>query len=93
LQVRHCIDAMHVKKNVCDSLIETLLNIQGKTKDGVNVHLDLVEMNIRENLAPRQVSKRTYLPRACYTISIQEKISVCFCLKSIKVPQGYFSNI
>ena len=35
LDVRHCIDVMHVEKNVCDSIIGTLLNIQGKTKDGV----------------------------------------------------------
>jgi len=46
LQVRHCIDVMHVKKNVCDNLIGTLLNIQGKTKDGVNAPLDVVEMKI-----------------------------------------------
>jgi len=53
---------MHVEKNVCDSLIDTLLNIQGKTKDGVNVRLDLVEMKIREDLAPREVGRCTYLP-------------------------------
>jgi len=93
LQVRHYIDVMHVEKNVCDSLIGTLLNIQGKTKDGVNAHLDLVEMKIQEDLAPREVGRRTYLPPACYTMSRQEKISFCLCLKSVKVPQGYYSNI
>ena len=46
LDVRHCIDVMHVEKNVCDSVIDTLLNIQGKTKDGLNTHQDLVEMGI-----------------------------------------------
>ena len=93
LEVRHYIDVMHVEKNVCDSLIGTLLNIQGKTKDGVNARLDLLEMNIREDLVPREVGKRTYLPPACYTMSRQEKISFCLCLKSVKVPQGYSSNI
>jgi len=53
---------MHVEKNICDSLIGTLLNIQGKTKDKVNARLNLVEMKIREDLAPREVGKRTYLP-------------------------------
>jgi len=33
LDVRHCIDLMHVEKNVCDSIIAILLNIKGKTKD------------------------------------------------------------
>ena len=46
LDVRHCIDVMHVVKNVCDSIIDTLLNIQGKTKDGLNTRQDLVEMGI-----------------------------------------------
>ena len=47
LDVRHCINAIHVKKNVCDSVIGTLLNIQGKTKDGLNTCQDLAEMGIR----------------------------------------------
>ncbi|XP_027922610.1 uncharacterized protein LOC114180495 [Vigna unguiculata] len=73
LDVRHCIDVMHVEKNVCDSIIGTLLNIQGKTKDGLNARLDLVEMGIREQLAPQSHGKRTYLPPACHTLSKQEK--------------------
>ena len=46
LDVRHCLDVMHVEKNVCDSLIGTLLNIKGKTKDGLECHHDLVDMGI-----------------------------------------------
>ena len=68
---------MHVEKNVCDSFIGTLLNIQGMTKDGVNANLDLVEMKIQEDLAPREVGRRTCLPLACYTMSKQEKKSFC----------------
>ena len=36
LEVRHCIDVMHIEKNVCDSLMGLLLNIPGKTKDDIN---------------------------------------------------------
>jgi len=82
-----------VEKNVCNSLIGTLLNIKGKTKDGVNAHMDLIEMNIQEELAPREVCKRTYLLAACYTLSKKEKTSFCECLKGVKVPQGYSSNV
>jgi len=46
LEVRHYIDIMHVKENVCDSLIGTLLNIHNKTKDKMNARLDLIEMKI-----------------------------------------------
>ena len=42
---KHYINVTHVKKNICDSLIRTLLNIKGKMKDDVNGHLDLLKMN------------------------------------------------
>ena len=64
---------MHIEKNVCESIIGTLLNIQGKTKDGLTTHLDLMEMGLRFELAPRFEQKRTYLPPACYTLSRKEK--------------------
>ena len=46
LDARHCIDVIHVEKNVCDSVIDTILSIQGKTNDGLNTRQDLVEMDI-----------------------------------------------
>jgi hypothetical protein len=36
LDVRHSIDVMHVEKNVCESLLGTLLDIIGKTRDHSN---------------------------------------------------------
>ena len=52
LHVRHCPDVMHEEKNMCDSLIDTLLNIKGKTKDGLKCRQDLVHMGIRDQLHP-----------------------------------------
>ena len=40
------IDVMHVEKNVCDNVIDLLLNIQDKTNDGLNTYQDLIEMRI-----------------------------------------------
>jgi len=93
LDVRHCIDVMHVEKNVCDSIIGTLLNLKGKTKDGINTRKDLVEMGVWLELQPQPYGKRTYLPPACHTLSKFKKISFCKCLRGVKVPQGYSSNI
>jgi hypothetical protein len=93
LDVRHCIDVMHVEKNVCDSVIGTLLNIPGKTKDTENARLDMVLMGIRQELAPQPADKKTYLPPACHTLSRSEKKSSCMCLRSMKVPYGYSSNV
>ena len=41
---------MHVEKNVCDSVVGTLLNTVGKMKDTEKAHLDLDDMNIRKEL-------------------------------------------
>nr|GEV30882.1 hypothetical protein [Tanacetum cinerariifolium] len=69
-------------------------NLSGKTKDGVNARKDMVEMGIRNELAP-QVTKETkmYLPSACYTLSKAKKTLFCKCLHGVKVPFGYSANI
>lgn len=83
---------MHIEKNVCDSIIGTLLNIPGKTKDGVKCRLDLEKMGLRSELAPQVNEKRTYLPPACYTLSREERKMFCQTLHDLKVPNGYSSN-
>jgi len=50
-------------------------------------------MKIQEDLAPREVGRRTYFLPTCNTMSRQKKIGFCLCLKSGKVPQGYSLNI
>ena len=42
LCVRHCIDVMHIAKNVCESILGTLLKIKGKRKDGDGSLLDML---------------------------------------------------
>ena len=94
LLVRHQLDVMHIEKNVCENIYGTLLHIEGKTKDGLKSRLDLVDMKIRDELAPKvSDGKRTYLPPACYTLTKKEKLAFCRSLKEINVPDGYSSNI
>ncbi|KAL0539818.1 hypothetical protein IC582_024039 [Cucumis melo] len=59
----------------------------------MNTRLDLVEMNIRPELAPMVSGNRTYIPAACYTLSREEKYRFCKTLSEIKVLEGYSSNI
>ena len=42
--VRHCLDVMHIEKNVCDNLIGTLLNLKYKSKDSEASRRDMMEM-------------------------------------------------
>ena len=64
---------MHMEKNVCDSIVGTLLNIKGKTKDGVKARQDLADTGIHSELHPQVVEKRTYLPPACHTLSKKKR--------------------
>ena len=85
---------MHIEKNVCDNLIRTLLNLDGKTKDDMKARLDLKELGIQQELYPKILANdRIYLPPACYIMSAREKDNFLIILKNIKVPDGYASNI
>ena len=46
----HSLDVMHITKNMCESLLATLLNMPEKTKDGPKERADLLSMGIREEL-------------------------------------------
>nr|AAP44620.1 putative transposase [Oryza sativa Japonica Group] len=83
------------EKNVCESLVGLMLNIPGKTKDGLNARLDLQDMNIRSELQPIRDAEtgKVYLPPACHTLSKDEKIAMFSCLKDIKVLSGYSARI
>ena len=91
--VWYCLDVMHIEKNVYANLIGTLLDIPGKTKDGIKIWLNLVELNIRSKLAPQIGEKNIFLPLRCYTLSRANKLSFCKILSKLKVPKGYSSNI
>ncbi|GJY74320.1 retrovirus-related pol polyprotein from transposon TNT 1-94 [Tanacetum coccineum] len=90
--VPHCIDFMHVEKNVAKSLVETLLHVPRKTKDGVNARLDLAELGVKPELFAIQEEDKTTLPPAGYTLTNAEKDTFCETLHNIRVPQGYCSN-
>ena len=48
--LRHNLDMMHIEKNVVNNIIDTLLNLDGKTKDNLKTHQDLKDMGIRSEL-------------------------------------------
>ncbi|XP_021746079.1 uncharacterized protein LOC110711949 [Chenopodium quinoa] len=48
--VRHCLDVMHIEKNVCDAVVGTIMGIHGKTKDEKSARLDLEAWGVRPEL-------------------------------------------
>lgn len=93
LLIRHNLDVMHIEKNLLESVLYTLLNTEGKTKDGIKARLDLQELRLRSELHPQQRGTKTYLPTACFSLNAKEKDTFCKVLKNIKVPDGYAANI
>ncbi|KAI5312912.1 hypothetical protein L3X38_042086 [Prunus dulcis] len=93
LPMRHALDVMHIEKNVCDSIIGTLLEIPGKNKDGIAARLDLLNMGVKTDLQPEYGERRTRLPPGPWNLSRAEKREVCNSFYGMKVPEGYSSNI
>ena len=84
---------MHVENIFSDSLIGTLLNIEGKTKDTLQSRLDLKYLQIREHLHPIEDGATIKIPPASFRLSATEKEDFLKVLASVKVPDGYASNI
>ncbi|KAI5335611.1 hypothetical protein L3X38_025744 [Prunus dulcis] len=93
LPVRHALDVRHIEKNVCDSVIGTLLEIPGKNKDGIAARLDLLNMGVKTDLQPEYRERHTRLPPGPWNLSRAEKREVCNSFYGMKVPEGYSSNI
>jgi hypothetical protein len=93
VDIRHLIDVMHVKKNVCESLLRTLLNTDRKTRDHGHARADLTKMGIRQELWLDDSIKGTKLPTSCITLSNHEKKEFCGFLKNVKVSSGYSMNV
>jgi hypothetical protein len=79
---------------MCDNIINTLLDITGKSKDNLNAHLDLQALGIRSDLHPLELEdNQFYLAPAPYSMSPAEKKLFCQVLKGVKFPSGYGANI
>ena len=85
---------MHIEKNVCDSLIGTLLDIPSKTKDTHQAWKNLKCLKLRQDLHLEDIVEGDkYLGPVSYSRSKAEKIAMCKFLHGIKVPSGYSANI
>ncbi|GAA0171414.1 hypothetical protein LIER_25448 [Lithospermum erythrorhizon] len=95
LRCLHHLDVMHIEKNICDSVLGTLLDIPGKSKDHHKARLDLQEMGIRPELHPQESGDDRYvlLPKASFSMSKEDKSMFCSVIKKSKLPAGCTSDI
>ncbi|XP_070681794.1 uncharacterized protein [Malus domestica] len=93
LVLRHCLDVMHIEKNITKSLVATLLGIVGKSKDNLNARLDPKLMGMKSKLQRKFVNGKPKMSPGAYTMKPLEKELFCKVLASTKVPDNYSSNI
>ena len=92
LSVRHCIDVMHVEKNVCESILGTLLKIKGKRKYGDGARLDMLgDQSQRMNEA--EDDDKLLQQHQSYNFTAAEAKEFFQFLLSIKTPSSYSANI
>ncbi|XP_040384294.1 uncharacterized protein LOC121056698 [Oryza brachyantha] len=93
LLVRHNLDVMHIEKNICESILGTLLNITGKSKDSEKARLDMEHLGMRKDQHPLVKNGKYTLPSALYSLDDDDKTYFCSFLEGVKMPDGYASNI
>ena len=72
-KLKHNIDVMHVEKNVCDSLLSTILD-NDKSKDTTNARHDLKNMGVRKLLLIYEDANiRLLKPHALYVLNPEQR--------------------
>jgi hypothetical protein len=70
---------MHVQKNVFKSLIGTLLDMKGKTKEGLNSCIDMVQLDIKKNFTLFFKKMESTTSRQQVTTSTMMRNMRCVC--------------
>ncbi|KAL0373220.1 UNVERIFIED_CONTAM: hypothetical protein Scaly_1003600, partial [Sesamum calycinum] len=90
--IRHNLDVMHIEKNVFDNIFNTVMDIEGKTKDNLNAHKDLKNICNGPEL---EVDERrpNATPKVAYTLTKEQKKKICEWVRGLRFPDGYSSNV
>ncbi|GKB71626.1 uncharacterized protein Tco_0933038, partial [Tanacetum coccineum] len=89
--IRHNLDVMHIEKNVFKNVFETVMDIEGKTKDNAKARDDVKIYCKRKELEKNESTEK--YPKACYSLGKDEKKVVCDWVSKLKFPDGYVSNM
>nr|GEV83499.1 hypothetical protein [Tanacetum cinerariifolium] len=84
--ILHNLDVMHIEKNVFENVFETVMDIEGKTKDNAKARDD-VKIYCKRKELEKNESTRKY-PKSCYTFGKDEKKVVCDWVSKLKFPDG-----
>nr|XP_029151021.1 uncharacterized protein LOC114923968 [Arachis hypogaea] len=91
--VRHCLDLMHIEKNVFDNIMNTVMDTE-RTKDNEKATLDMAVLCKRPDLNLVQVREGHWAkPKGNYVLTLQQRKNVCKWVQELKMPDGYVSNL
>ncbi|GJX23059.1 zinc finger, PHD-type containing protein [Tanacetum coccineum] len=90
--LKHNLDIMHIKKNVLESILNTLL-MSYKSKDTTKARQDLKRLGILSGLWLGQNKNRKYSkPQVAYSFIPENRKKFCQFIKGVKLPDGFGSN-
>ena len=92
LDLRHNLDVLHIKKKICDIIIGTLLNIEGKMKDTLKSRIDLTHLGIRKDLQVQDEGKPRDIAPTVYVLDKIKRKQLCKVLSRVRFPHGFASN-
>lgn len=94
-EYRHCLDVMHVEKNVTEHLVDAFLDLKKKSKDSVCARKDMKTLNIQSGqwITEDPETGKDIVPDAPYILSKKERNDFLKILKDMKFPTGFSSNL
>ena len=91
LLLRHNLDVMHIEKNFFENIMNTLLNVPGKTKDNKKSRMDLPDICSRSEL---HIKSNGNVPVPIFRLSSEAKTTLFDWVASeVKFPDNYVSNL
>lgn len=94
LKIRHCLDVMHIEKNVCDNILGTIFSIESKSKDGPKARAALKKRNVRKNQWQRAGDLATgKVPHAPFLVKKDDLEDVFQWFRDVKYPLGYAGSL
>ena len=75
--LRHNVHVMHIKKSICDNIIVTLLNIEGKTKDNLKSRIGLIHLGTRHDWQVQDEGKPRDMAPAVYVLDKVKRKEFC----------------
>src|SRR3954466_3748357 len=92
--LRHNIDVMHTERNLFMNVFNTIMDVNGKTKDTVKGRHDMADLCSRPELEITHNAKGNPVkPKASYMLSKVHRIEICKWINDLKLPDGCVSNL